>query len=1043
MRVLESGRHRRRGRCVPIVVALWATAASHAAGPGFSAILGGSGQDYASSVVSDAAGNTYVAGLTYSPDFRVTAGAFQTRLAGNGSLANPAAIASDAFVAKFGPDGKLLWSTFLGGSGDDFATGVGVDDAGNVVVAGWTRSFDFPVLHAAQTSMNNGVSPYRWDAFVTKLDPTGAKLIYSTYLGGPDDDGAYGLALDAAGNAYVAGPTQVAAGFTGFKSSATGFGIFVSKLDTQGALVYSFFHPYGSFAGIATAGIAVDAAGSAYVTGTASMYYPAGATRTFGPPGSTQAMVFKISPDGSQKIYETTLGGSVDTNGLAIAVDRTGAAYVAGDTTSVDFPLVRPLQSTFGARSLWKSNDGGATWTPRSDLPFAFLQATVVDPSAFNILYAATTDGGVFKSVDAGVTWSKVSHGIPAQVQSLVIDPLHSQTLYAASASAIYKTVDGGGNWSMVDSTTNSGAMRLAIDAQSPNNIYWTGTGPARKSSDGGATWSNLPFPGTSIQLLALDPRVSGSIYAYSTAIILKPPQGSTPSFIYHSTDGGATWTKLTSPSPASPGWTIDGSTNPSTVYNGLSWRSTDNGATWTPLPVSPATGPNTSAVAVDSAGTLYTAVYQSGLFVSHDRGQSWTAIGSPVPQPDSNGFTVNVTGIVPVGATGTLYTVLQNQQNSGFVTKLSPDGSNIAFSTLLNGHVSFGPVITYAAQPGVFLTQNWISAIALDPSGNIVVAGGTRASDFPVANPAHAANAGRADAFVATIAADGSRLLYSTYLGGSQDDAALAVATDPQGNLILAGQTWSSDFPVPGGVQLPTGLGEAFVVKSTPPPPPAVASVLNAASYQPGIAAGSWVMIKGSNLANTTRTWVNSDFVNGNLPVALDGVSVTIDGKPASVYYISPTQINVLAPSDNAIGAVSVVVNNNGATSLPATAQLQAVAPAFFTYQGTAYALASRLPDYAPVGYPSMPAKPGDTVVLWGTGFGETAPALAVAIPTVTVGGLPAQLVGLYTTSGSAGLNQLTIQLPAGLPSGAALVQASIGGVPTQAGITVFVEKP
>lgn len=139
--------------------------------------MGGSGQDYAAAVASDAAGNTYIAGLTYSPDLRVTAGAFQTRLAGNWSLAVPNSIASDAFVAKFAPDGTLLWSTFLGGGGDDYATGVGVDAAGNVLVAGWTRSIDFPVLHAVQGAFNNGVSPYGWDAFVTKLDPTGSKLV--------------------------------------------------------------------------------------------------------------------------------------------------------------------------------------------------------------------------------------------------------------------------------------------------------------------------------------------------------------------------------------------------------------------------------------------------------------------------------------------------------------------------------------------------------------------------------------------------------------------------------------------------------------------------------------------------------------------------------------------------------------------------------------------------------------------------------------------------------------------------------------------------
>src|SRR5579872_3828927 len=146
-------------RFVSILVAMWATPA-HATGPAFVAQLGGSGLDYAASVATDSAGNIYVAGLTYSPDFRTTPGAFQTRIGGNGTLSDPSSIASDAFVAKFAPDGTLVWSTFLGGSGADYATGVGVDSAGNVVVTGWTRSSDFPTFQAVQPSSNKG-----WDAF--------------------------------------------------------------------------------------------------------------------------------------------------------------------------------------------------------------------------------------------------------------------------------------------------------------------------------------------------------------------------------------------------------------------------------------------------------------------------------------------------------------------------------------------------------------------------------------------------------------------------------------------------------------------------------------------------------------------------------------------------------------------------------------------------------------------------------------------------------------------------------------------------------------
>src|ERR1035437_3168162 len=133
-------RHARRWYwCASLAVALWAAAAAHAAGPGFSAVLGGAGQDYAASVATDSKGNIYVAGLTYSPDFPVTPGALQTKIGSVGT--------SDAFVAKFAPDGTLLWSTFLGGSGDDWATSVAVDAAGNVLVTGWTRSANFPLLH--------------------------------------------------------------------------------------------------------------------------------------------------------------------------------------------------------------------------------------------------------------------------------------------------------------------------------------------------------------------------------------------------------------------------------------------------------------------------------------------------------------------------------------------------------------------------------------------------------------------------------------------------------------------------------------------------------------------------------------------------------------------------------------------------------------------------------------------------------------------------------------------------------------------------------
>jgi uncharacterized protein (TIGR03437 family) len=254
-------------------------------------------------------------------------------------------------------------------------------------------------------------------------------------------------------------------------------------------------------------------------------------------------------------------------------------------------------------------------------------------------------------------------------------------------------------------------------------------------------------------------------------------------------------------------------------------------------------------------------------------------------------------------------------------------------------------------------------------------------------------------------------------------------------------------------------GPGDLVVMLNALPPTrlPSIAYVVNAASYQPGIESGSWVTIGGANLANTIpgRTWLPSEIVNGNLPASLDGVSVTIDGKAAFVYYISPTQINVQAPTDAATGPVSVVVHNNGQTSSAMTAQLQTYAPAFFLYSGTNYAITSHYPDYGLVGNPSVipgtvAAKPGDVLIFWGTGFGPTNPptpagvevsgsAPAATAPTVTVGGVPVTVLGAALSPGNAGLYQVAIQLPASLPSGALAVQASVGGVQSPTGVVIF----
>ena len=248
----------------------------------------------------------------------------------------------------------------------------------------------------------------------------------------------------------------------------------------------------------------------------------------------------------------------------------------------------------------------------------------------------------------------------------------------------------------------------------------------------------------------------------------------------------------------------------------------------------------------------------------------------------------------------------------------------------------------------------------------------------------------------------------------------------------------------------------------AVPAPQPAISTggVFNAAGFQPGISVGSWVTIQGSNLAGNTRSWRADDFENGALPTQLDGVSLKIDAKAAYVAFISPTQINVQAPADSALGPVPVEVTFNGSTSSPGTAQLQAVSPGFFLWSGR-YAVATHA-DFslaAPAGlFPgiaTLPAKPGESIVLWGTGFGATTPTVApgilppatppadVANPvTATIGNIAATVSGAALSPGNPGLYQIALQVPASVPDGDLPVVAQVNGVQSSSGVLLNVKR-
>jgi len=224
---------------------------------------------------------------------------------------------------------------------------------------------------------------------------------------------------------------------------------------------------------------------------------------------------------------------------------------------------------------------------------------------------------------------------------------------------------------------------------------------------------------------------------------------------------------------------------------------------------------------------------------------------------------------------------------------------------------------------------------------------------------------------------------------------------------------------------------------------------VVNGASFGPAVASGSWISILGSNLATNTRSWSSSDFQNGVAPTQLDGTAVTINGKPAFVAYISPSQVNVQAPDDSAAGPVAVQVTCNGQSSPVTMAQLQAFSPGLFLLQGQ-YAVAEHA-DYSYVGKPGLisgvttsPAQPGETIILFGTGFGPADPAVPAGIldpdtallanPVVAqVGGMDAAVQFAGLAAGFAGLVQINVTVPPNAPDGDLPITLAVGGVPSQ----------
>jgi hypothetical protein len=398
----------------------------------YSTYIGGSGGDYGFGIAVDGSGNAYVTGETYSTNYDVTPGAFQTMNGGG---------YGNVFVTKLNATGTaLVYSTYIGGSGSDEGYAMALDGSGNAYVTGRTSSTDYDVTPGAFQTTNEGV----WNVFVTKLNATGTALVYSTYIGGSGTDMGYAIAVDGSGNAYVTGFTDspdydVTPG--AFQTTGGGgWDVFVTKLNATGtALVYSTY--IGGSGGDYGHAIAVDGSGNAYVTGyTGSTNYDVttGAFQTTNG-GSRDVFVTKLNATGTALVYSTYIGGSGDERGYAIAVDGSGYAYVTGETTSPSYPV------TPGAFQTTNGGEGDVFVTKLNATGTALVYSTYIGGSGDDRGNAIAVDGSGNAYV-TGYTYSPDYDVTPGAFQTTNEGgrDVFVTKLNATGTALVYSTYIGG-----------------------------------------------------------------------------------------------------------------------------------------------------------------------------------------------------------------------------------------------------------------------------------------------------------------------------------------------------------------------------------------------------------------------------------------------------------------------------------------------------------------------------------------------------------------------------------------------------------------------
>jgi len=968
--------------------------------PGYSGDGGsatGAQLNYPEGVAVDNAGNLYIADLSNSRVRKVSSDGIVTTVAGNGAFG-------------YSGDGGPATSAQL-----NYPSGVAVDSAGNLYIG---------------DSNNSRVRKVSGNGIITTVAGNGTPSGYSGD-GGPATSAqlgylGLGVAVDGVGNLYIADSSNSRVrevSSSGIITTLAGTGTGGYSGDGGPATGAQLSYP---------SGVAVDSTGNLYISDTGNF------------------LVRKVSPGGIIVTVASGAGNGGDGGAATsasfipygVAIDSGANLYIAdGQDNSVRRVSSDGIITTVAGnrnRGSYSGDDGPATSAP------------LATPNGVTV-----GNGG-----------------------DIYIADIENARVRKVSPSGIITTVAGGGNGGLGDggpatSAFLGGPTGVAVD--STGNLYIADDGNSRvrkvlpsgiistvagggNGGDGGPATSAQLFPWSvavdSGGSLYISDSINNRVREVSSSGIITTVAGSGTSG--YSGDGGpASNAQLASPT----GVAVDsvGNLYIADQYNFRIRKVSPGGVITTvagtgALGYSGDGGPATSAqlylpagVAVDSGGNLYIAdqhnsrvrkVSPSGIIttIAGNGTSGYSGDGGPA----TSAQLYSPSGVA-VDSTGDIY-VSDSEENA--VRLLQPSATSLlSIAKTHTGNLTQGQngaIYTVTVSNGVSsgATLGTITVTETIPTGLTLTSmsgtgwncSGNTCTRSDVLNP-----------------------------GGNYPDITATVDVASTAPAQLTNQVTVSG----GGSTAATALDATTILSGPASGGPAISGVVNGADYVPGIQDGSWTAIFGSGLSATTRTWGSDDFVNGTLPTSLDGVSVTVDGLPAAIFYISPTQINLQVPATGKTGPVDVVVSNSLGKSNSFSADVSRSSPALFTFGqgGGRYpaALIARTDggvDYlGPVGlyvspFVTRPALPGEILLLYGTAFGPTNPPVQTGViysgaapvidpVSITIGGSDATV--LFSGLVGAGLYQLNVTVPA-VPAGDQPLSVKAGGVSAQSGLLISV---